>query len=300
MQIIQYESELAESVATFLNAQTAGVPFTWPVSAEQLDRALSKPLTLNDSSDRTMVDPTVFVLREAGNVAGFATVGVEEHTGAQSTGAIGFLLYKRGNRRAGQVLLDAAHEHIDRRTPGPVDAFHQRHRLPVYHFAHSYCSDGLDHVQALLAVNGYSREGGEVFLVWDRFEPTDPGPHSLPVELRVKWIDGQAALPGLVVEALLDGERIGECRHCCGGDLSDHPDADGIAFCMWLGINDTYQGRGLGAYLLQRSLAELKARGYEVAAISTAHDNHRAFLFYSNYGYRTADWTYGFRRPAIG
>lgn len=27
-----------------------------------------------------------------------------------------------------------------------------------------------------------------------------------------------------------------------------------------------------------------------------AWDNFRAFLFYSNYGYRVADWTYGLRR----
>ena len=54
--------------------------------------------------------------------------------------------------------------------------------------------------------------------------------------------------------------------------------------------------QGLGRYLLQRALREMHGAGYRHAAISTHWRNYRAFLFYSNYGYRVVDWTYGLRR----
>ena len=39
-----------------------------------------------------------------------------------------------------------------------------------------------------------------------------------------------------------------------------------------------------------------RERGYRHGAISTAFDNDRAFLFYTNHGFRVVDWTYEFAR----
>ena len=39
-----------------------------------------------------------------------------------------------------------------------------------------------------------------------------------------------------------------------------------------------------------------REHGYRHGAISTAFDNDRAFLFYTNYGFRVVDWTYEFAR----
>jgi len=61
-------------------------------------------------------------------------------------------------------------------------------------------------------------------------------------------------------------------------------------------VVDELQSRGLGRHLLQRSLKEMHGAGFRHAAISTALGNHRAFLFYTNYGYRVVDWTYGLGR----
>jgi hypothetical protein len=43
-------------------------------------------------------------------------------------------------------------------------------------------------------------------------------------------------------------------------------------------------------------MLELRRAGYRHAAISTALDNYRAALFYSNLGYQVVDWTYGYGR----
>ena len=67
-------------------------------------------------------------------------------------------------------------------------------------------------------------------------------------------------------------------------------------FCNSLAVDESQQGRGLGRFLLIHAMYLAKERGYRHGAISTAHDNDRAFLFYSNHGFRVADWTYEFSK----
>ena len=85
-----------------------------------------------------------------------------------------------------------------------------------------------------------------------------------------------------------------ECVSC--GEFSHADGAQDWVFTEWLGVEAEFQGKGLGRYLLQRALQEMHGAGYRHAAISTHWRNYRAFLFYSNYGYRVVDWTYGLRR----
>ena len=40
----------------------------------------------------------------------------------------------------------------------------------------------------------------------------------------------------------------------------------------------------------------MHGKGFRRAIISTNWRNWRAMLLYSNYGYRVADWTYGFTK----
>ena len=153
----------------------------------------------------------------------------------------------------------------------------------------------LNQVQGLLGFNGYRRSEGEVFLDWEDYSVT-PVPSSLPVTLSINWQDGRGQHPNCTVLAHQDSEQVGICESICGGEFSSHPDAQDWFHTVWLGVEDDFQGQGLGRYLLQYALQEMKKIGYRHAAISTAWDNHRAFLFYSNCGYRTVDWTYEFVR----
>ena len=128
---------------------------------------------------------------------------------------------------------------------------------------------------------------------WEDYSVT-PVPSSLPVTLSTEWKDGRGQFPNCTVLAHQNGEQVGICESICGGEFSSHADAQAWLHTVWLGIEDDFQGQGLGRYLLQYALQEMKEIGYRHAAISTAWDNHRAFLFYSNCGYWTVDWTYEF------
>jgi len=61
-------------------------------------------------------------------------------------------------------------------------------------------------------------------------------------------------------------------------------------------MEEAYRGKGLGAHLLAHALGHMRDIGYRNAVISTSLTNYRAQLFYSNFGYRTSDWTYAWSK----
>ena len=303
MDVILYTPDMADELTALYNAETAHIPVCRPILVDDMNAGLIPDIT-QDSIDAggkklgKLKNRATLVVRNGSKLCGFAQAGIAEDPGDfETTNILGFLLYERGNRKAGQTLLDAVHEHLSVSDTDPVMAFHQDYRLPWYHILHSFCTDRLDHVQALLAKNGYERSNGEVYMVWEDMQPPEPRPINLPITVESEWVDGKSELPGLTLHGMLDGKKIAECRHGNLGDYSRAPEDQKTVFCIWLGVDDEYQGDGVGVHMLHRALRELRERGYRNACISTAVYNHRAYLFYANHGYRTVDWTYGFRRP---
>ena len=191
----------------------------------------------------------------------------------------------------GKLCLKKRKSYLEACNVAHIDAFSQDSRYRFYHFENAGLSDGLDHVQALFGFNGYQYCSGEVFLDWKNYSVT-PIPSSVPVTFSVDWEQGRGQRPNCTVRAYLDDKEIGECESVSGGEFSSHPDAQDWLHTTGLDIEDPYQGQGIGRYLLQYSLQEMRKVGYRHATISTDWENYRAFLFYSNCGYRVVDWTY--------
>jgi len=211
-------------------------------------------------------------------------------------GLVRFLGYRRGRRAAGQLLLEAAEEHCRQHDLTQVKAFESRYRYWFYYLLPAHLSDRLDHVRALLQFNDYELFQGEVFLDWPDYEPLEPAPTDVPAEIKVEWEDGRGQRPNVRVRAIRDGGEVGSCYCISDGESSRAPEAQERVFVLELWVTERLQGRRLGRYLLQRALKEAHGKGYRHAAISTDWRNYRAFLFYSNHGFRAADWTYAFRR----
>ena len=131
---------------------------------------------------------------------------------------------------------------------------------------------------------------------WLAYTPPEPVPAGVPVEVELAWKEEPGRRPALDVRALRDGELVANCD--CGS-MAAHapvPEAQPWLCVHWLGVTERLQGKGLGRFLLQTALRELHGAGYRHAAISTDWRNHRAFLFYTNMGFRVNDWTYGLGR----
>ena len=296
MEILQYTPDIQTSVTQFYNRMTADVPHCYPVKEEEFADAMHR-ITADESElkEDGLDSETAFVAMTDGVPQAFIHVGISKagENRKENLGVIRFFGYERGRRRVGQAILERAEDYLKTFNVSQISAFPQECRYRFYHFDHAYLSDALDQVQGLLGFNGYHRSEGEVFLDWEDYSVT-PVPSGLPVTLSVKWEDGRGQLPNCTVLAHQDGKQVGICVSPCGGEFSSHADAQTWLHTTWLGIEDDFQGQGLGRYLLQYALQEMKKIGYRHAAISTAWDNYRAFLFYSNCGYRTVDWTYEF------
>ena len=228
--------------------------------------------------------------------------GLRQQDGA-TVGVLRFLAYDRGRRDIGRALLAEAEARLSEWGAREITAFNWD-GYPFYH-QHTAClSEHMGHVDALLRANGYRIALGEVFLDWPDFVPPDPVPvpTGLGVELRLKWKRGRTLRPGLFVQVLRDKKEVGACVCVSSAEWSRAPGAEDALFVLLIYLEEELQGRHLGLHLLQRSLQELHAVGYRDAIISTgllesgAMDSPRAYLFYTNHGFRVYDWTYGFRK----
>ena len=293
MEIVQYTPKLQSVLTEFYNRQTANVPHCYPVKEEEFALAMCRINSKTDVQEDELDFETAFVAIENRTAQAFIHVGISQIGGNRNipVGVIRFLGYERGARRAGQAALEKAEAYLEACNVSHIDAFSQDSRYRFYHFENAGLSDGLDHVQALFGFNGYQYCSGEVFLDWEHYSVT-PVPSSAPVTFSVEWEQGRGRLPNCTVTAYCDGDEVGVCESVSGGEFSSHPDAQDWLHTIGLDIEDPYQGQGIGRYLLHYSLQEMHKVGYRHATISTDWENYRAFLFYSNCGYRVVDWTY--------
>lgn len=292
MEIVQYTPDLQCALTEFYNSQTVNVPHCYPVNEEEFAPVMCGVTGEADIKEGGLDSETAFIAIINGIVVAFIHVGIGQigDNRELSVGVIRFLGYERGARSAGQAVLEKAEAYLKAYDVAQNFAFSADCRYRFYHFENACLSDGLDHVQALLGLNGYRRCSGEVFLAWEDYSVT-PTPSRLPVTFSIDLKQGRGQFPNCVVYVRLDGEEIGECESVSGGEFSNHPDAQDWLHTVGLDIKDAFQGKGLGRYLLQYALQEMYKIGYCHAAISTHWENYRAFLFYSNRGYRVVDWT---------
>jgi GNAT superfamily N-acetyltransferase len=298
MNTLPYTPDMTPDVARAYNRAIRPVPHCDPVSAETFHATVAAACTGGSSYD-LVHDERAYVALQGGEVLGFAhvAVGYRKPGDAQEVGLIRFLWYRPGHRDAGKALLDCAEATLRALGAPDVAVFPQMHRYPFYYLSSAYLSDRLGHVAALLGANGYQKTAGEVYMDWRDLPALEPAPAHVRAEIALEWVPGTGRLPGLTIRALRNGAQLGVCMcvSCAeyGGVGSDEED---WAFTKWIGVEPAAQGRGLGRHLLQRALLELRQAGYRHAAISTALDNYRAALMYSNLGYQVIDWTYEYGR----
>lgn len=298
MEIIQYTSDLLSPLTDFYNELTAEVPHCYPVKEEEFALAMEKVDTGEYRRDgEKHRSERIFIAMSDNTIKAFVhtVLSLKAVNEEEDVGFIRFLGYERGERNAGQAVLEKAEAYFKTCNVPRIFAFSQNDRYRFFHLEHAYLSDALDHVQGLLGYNGYRRSDGEVFLDWENYEvPSIEAP--IPITLNVEWQDGRGQRPNIHIDAYLDDKKVGECDSLSCGEFSSHPDAQDWLHTVWLGIEEAFQGQGLGRYLLNYTLQEMHNVGYRHAAISTNWENFRALLFYSNCGYKVVDWTYEYEK----
>jgi predicted N-acetyltransferase YhbS len=298
MEILPYEPEMADRLTTAYNSAIRGVPHCYPASTAELTAALADPLDLRESQ--------VFVALEDQSVVGFvhASIGFIEGKEHPERGLIRFLWYAPGHRRAGQALLKAAEDHLRAHGMDRAFAFHGRYRYPFYHLGGGGLSIRLGQVAALLGYSGYQRVGGEMILDWPNYEPLEPSPAGVTVEVTAEWRPGEGAHPELRVYAYqvkrAVARAVAYCKCISFDEFTTAAEAQDWLLVTWIGVGWNQREKGLGSHLLRRALLEMHGAGYRHATIGAEMDDYRATLFYNNFGFHVVDWAYGLSRMLEG
>jgi GNAT superfamily N-acetyltransferase len=293
IEIHPYELEMLAGMAAAYNDAIRFTPHCYPATTEELAHVL-KGAIFGSPSWSGMREEAAFVALDGSRTLGFIHVGLgfPRNQTTDEYGVIRFFCYERGRRDAGQALLDAGEAYLQEFGVRKIGTADHHHKYPFFQIESSYLSERVDNVHALMGMNGYRADKGEVILEWPNFTPPDPGPLPLDCEIQVVTEIGRASLPKLKVQALIEGREIGVCAVESVGEYVRDPLAQDWALTAWLGIEPEYQAKRLGKHLLARGLEESRNAVYRHALISTDWRNYRAFTFYSNFGYTLTDWTY--------
>ena len=296
MEIVQYTPDILTTVTQFYNHLTADVPHCYPVNEVELADVMCSVNGQTNNTDDDLESETAFLAMQNGVVRAFVHVGYYQNgdDNVEDVGIIRFFGYERGERHAGQTVLEKAEAYLKTYNVTRIAAF-SSHRYRFYHFGYAKLSNALDHIHALLGFNGYHPREHQVFLDWVNYDVVLMS-SPIPITFSVNWEEGRGKLPNCNVTAHRDGEEVGECESVSGGKFSSHPDAQDWVYTEWLGVKNEFQGQGLGKYLLHYSLKEMQKVGYRHASLSADCDDYRPLLFYSNCGYRVVDWTYEYEK----
>ena len=285
-------AQLAESY----NQQVASIPFCYPVTGEELRRDVWS--WEKEASGYDLYSEKLIVGLRDSRIVGFAHLaGLEEkRKDSPDAGLIRFLSYKPGHRKLGQRILEAAENYFEELGLDRIQAFFPK-IYSFYRFDVPSLSDRMAHIHGLFGANGYKKYSGWYFMNRSLIETDSvlkvPRIASGLEEL-VRTSNGESNLPSLNIKLCRDRRTVAEIQCFSAGMQIHAPAAQECAYIAGLNVSKADQSKGLGAFLLRRSLHELHKCGYENAILNTRFDNYRAQLLYSNTGFQVVDLTYSY------
>ena len=305
MEITCLEVEDAGSLAPFYNAEFGDRPYCYPVSPREFCAGVRFRADA-DEPYRNLTGERFIVARRDGEVLGFAHLALwsketedliwiglhlVEEILDDRVGLIRFFHYKRGQRRAGQAILEEAENYFRQWGLKQIRVFsYYAYRFCL--FDRTFLFDSMAHVHALLRANGYRITRGNALLDLRAGPPAEPSPppHGLDVCTEVE--EGRGDLPNATVRLLRGDEEVGSSSAVSHGHYCSAAQARASYYVGWFGTAGPEQGKGLGRYLLQVLLWEMHRIGYENATLYVALDNPVAQLLYTNGGFRLVDNMY--------
>jgi N-acetylglutamate synthase-like GNAT family acetyltransferase len=276
------------------NEQLRDTPFYYPVSPDEFEDGIQNRINQKDTTK--LHSEKIIIGEENGSICGFAHVSIGDamqYGQIKSGGIIHFLAYQSGHRPIGQAILEECERYLKSFDVPQIWAFLNASNYRFYHLGFGYLSDKIGHVYGLFHMNKYDIDIGEVFMSYPEYNVSEPVLNDKYINVTVEHKPGQGVLPNLHIQASRNENDIGECYTASVGEFYRASEAQDWFFTKWLGIEEEDQGKGLGRYLLQRTLWEMRKIGYRNAVISTNITNYRAQLFYTNFGYQVVDTAYG-------
>lgn len=291
-----YHKEVADSkdLVRVFNDQLKDIPYFYHVSPKEFENEIvNRNNPSNPNAD--LQSEKIIVGEQDGKILGFAHVSIGELKNwgdPKKGGFIHFMTYKSGYRPIGQAILEECERYLKELGIEQIWVFMNSGNYCFYHLGFGYLSDKMAHIVGLFRMNKYETDIGEIFLSYPDYKVSKPILPDKQIKINIVKEDSKGTLPNLHVKASRNDNEIGECYSVSLGEFYRAKEAQDSFFTKWLGVNEEFQGKGLGKYLLQRMFWEMRKIGYKNAIISTNVKNYRAQLLYTNFGYKITDTSY--------
>jgi len=297
-EIVPYCVDLAEAAVASHSRTFGDIPFCWPVAAD----ALAEPTTLTCSNLTTLRNDLVLAALACGRVVGYVHAAVEDPKPATDQqwgdyavpqGVLRMFWYERGERAAGEALLQAAEGHLRRQGLERIEVMHCKRGYPWHGLPHAHLTQRAAHLHALLYLRGYVRETSSVSLAWRDAVKAPMASCSVAHTMRRE----DEPRPGGTSRVLLYAEQSEVfAGMCVGGPLAefapDAPEAREWGYIHWLTVAEPFRRRGLAQTLLTAMFGELRREGLRHIALCCIEENAPALLLYANMGFSASDFGY--------
>ena len=274
------------SLVEVYNTHAVEIPYEYQVSHENFVESIRRPT-------RNLTEEGLVVALEASHPKGYIHVGlVSEGDSSEKIGLIRFFAFPRNNREMGQALLDHAHTYFRGLGVSSYQAFNSSFGYPCTWYGH--LKSPWEHLYALLGSNGYRVEGEwGVVAVWSNYEIPEPALPDRELEAKVDdktifpHLTSYGDLPTVIVRVFRNGELVGgnETRPYYLPRWGQVP--QNMCYTTGMGVNKNERGRGIGRYLMERSLFEMQRSGCRHAILDVEPNNFPALMLYASMGYRT-------------
>ena len=293
MSIEQWDFSESAPLAELYNVHAAEIPYEYPVDQENFVESITCPT-------ENLTEEVLLVAVEGSQPRGYIHVGmIPNDDSSEKRGLIRFLVFPRDRRATGQALLDHAHEYLRGLGASAFQAFNYGFGYPCTWYGH--LKSPWEHIYALLGSNGYRVEelsylgkpGWGLVMVWPDFEISEPVISDKALEVQVDdtpfWphLTSYGDLPTVAVRVFRNGEQVGgnETRPYYLPHWGQVP--QNMCYTVGMGVNETERGRGIGRYLMERSLFEMQRLGCRYAILDVDSGNYTALMLYTSMGYRT-------------
>ena len=292
MKIIQLEiSEIGELASTF-NSLCAQIPYVYEITPDEFETGIYFPPYV----EGIIESEKIFVSEHNGKRLGFSHVAIEKREGESKVrGVFRFFVYHPEYRQAGQMLLDKSQEYLCKIGAACISTPMKSYRIWATRVSFS---GQLLQVPALFQANGYEVNVSSVMMACPGFQISNPDCPYSGVEIVLLQQETPAILPSYIIQMRQGDQKLGQSYLSSLGHYYRASEAQHIFY-----VNDIYlephaRGKGLGRYLLERSMFEMQRLGYKDGALCTDIDNYQAQLLYSSYGFRTIDTIHTvYRKP---
>ena len=288
-------SRVAELTDTY-NDHVSDVPFCDPVPSE---RFLDSGCWRDADSAHQVGGQVYFVAEGEDRFLGYAHVAAGRFPGPElygddsggETGVIRFLTSPAGRRDAGQALLTAVEAHLADSGVGRILAF-PNNGYVFQRFAFGELSERCGHLLALFRMNDYRIARGEVFMRWPNFQTAEHHVVDPDAEVVVCDDPDPQHRPTISITVEHDGDLVGVIEGRSLAKWGASAESEETVALGPMDVEEQFQGRGWGRFLLRAMLKEARKLGYRHTVTSTQQHNHRAQLLYTNEGYIVTDTAY--------